>query len=482
MATSSMDKASVLKRIKKDDKEPIEWSHVEIQRAKTAQITLPEGMSFDDAILWIKKKQKEEETDINFFREFQFHPHDGAVALAHVLKDLFGWQELVPQMTWFGKILPAMLSIKTGVNKHVTVPWGQMAIPGVEGLVQTQAKGGYNRETKVHEPELFILSGKIWQRDVPIMNFIGDQIEKWVAEHSIYRGKAIDSRREFLDLSKVNESDLIFGPDTMAQIDTSIFTPIDQTEVCREAGIPMKRGVLLEGPFGTGKTLTAYVTAKKAEANDWTFVYGHTEDEIPKVIHLARQYQPAVVFMEDIDTHIAGEGDASLLDIMDGILSKDAEVIVIYTTNKANSLPQALRRPGRLDAVIHVGHPEPEAIHKLIHKYGRGLVNDEEDISGAVKACKGMIPATIREMVERAKLAAIMRTKSTEFSITNEDLVTTIGMMRHQVAYMQEDAKEEKTIKLIAEVTTNKAGGVENIIAGPDLVKSDEKKPVAAAK
>lgn len=449
----ALDRATVLRLLKKEPPK-VEFTHVEVERdANLGRIILPEGMSYDDAIIWLRKKKKEEETDVQFHREFPFHPHDGAVALANVLKSLFGWRELVPEKTWFGEILPTFLSIKTGVNEQVSVPWGQIAIPGVTGVIKTAAKGGYNRETEEWEPEQFIMTGKVWQRDVPVLDFIADEVTKWVAEHSIYRRKAIDSKREFIDLSKVDKNDLIFGPETLAQIDISIFTPIAHTDICKDVGIPKKRGILLQGPYGTGKTMTAYVTAKLATQNGWTFVYGHTEDEVAQVIHLARQYQPAVVFMEDVDTKIgeSTEDESEILDIMDGILSKDSEVITIFTTNHPEDLPMSLRRPGRLDASIYVGPPEPEAVERLIRKYARGLVKDREDIGGAVRACKGMIPATIREMVERAKLTAIHRTKSKDFEITNQDLVVTVGMMREQLAYMKKDRVVQKTVKIIAE-------------------------------
>jgi transitional endoplasmic reticulum ATPase len=449
----SIDKATILRLLKKEPPK-VEFTHVEVIRdSQTGKIVLPEGMSYDDAVIWLRKKKKEEETEVQFMREFPFHPHDGAVALANVLKSLFGWRELVPEKTWFGEILPTFLSIKTGVNEQVSVPWGQMAIPGVTGVIKTAAKGGYNAETEEWTPEQFVMTGKIWQRDVLVLDFIADEITKWVSDHSIYRKKAIDSKRDFLDLSKVKQDDLIFGPETLAQIETSIFTPIAHSALCREAGVPGKRGILLQGPYGTGKTLTAYVTAKLAVANGMTFVYGHTDDDIAQVIHLARQYQPSVVFMEDVDTKIGDtdEDQSEILDVMDGILSKDSEVIAIFTTNHPEDLPKALRRPGRLDAVIHVGPPEPAAVERLIRKYSRGLIPAAQDISGAVRACKGMIPATIREMVERAKLTSINRTKSKEFEITNEDLIFTIGMMRGQLAYMQADRPVQKMVKLLAE-------------------------------
>jgi hypothetical protein len=90
----------------------------------------------------------------------------------------------------------------------------------------------------------------------------------------------------------------------------------------RDEKMPLKRAILFEGDYGTGKTLAAFLTAQIATANGWSFHYCRPgRDNIATVMKTARLYQPAVVFFEDVDT-IAEGGDADdvsqLLDIFDG--------------------------------------------------------------------------------------------------------------------------------------------------------------------
>ncbi len=293
-----------------------------------------------------------------------------------------------------------------------------------------------------------------------------------MAENSIYRGKAINSKREFLDLTNVNPNELIFGPKLEREVSVNIYTPIAKREACREAGIPFKRGILLMGPFGGGKTLTGLNTAALARQHGVTFINGLIEDGIPKTMTFAKQYQPAVVFMEDIDRKADdGEELSEVLDVLDGILAKDADVMVIFTTNYPEKIDLAARRHGRIDALIHVGHPEPEAIEKLIRRYARGLVADDTNLDGAVRACNGMSAASIREVVERSKLAAIDRSDSAE-NITCEDLVVTAGMLRPHLDYMKSKVESKRTVKLLAEVND---GNVNTDRGGANVELEEEK-------
>jgi SpoVK/Ycf46/Vps4 family AAA+-type ATPase len=77
--------------------------------------------------------------------------------------------------------------------------------------------------------------------------------------------------------------------------------------------VPLKRGVLLEGPYGTGKTLTAFVTAKKCVENGWTFIMLDRVAALKEALTFARMYAPAVVFAEDIDRSVEGERTVGLM-------------------------------------------------------------------------------------------------------------------------------------------------------------------------
>lgn len=270
----------------------------------------------------------DEESIVGFDRVFEFHPSDGAVGLNTVLKELFGWAD----MKW-----PTYISIDVGVGEQVSVPWGKLQLPGIHGILMMGKVGGdFNPQTSKWEPERFRLNAETCKRDLPKLEIIADLLDGWVKQHSIYRGKAIDCARKFVDLSKIDPADLTFGPDVQAQIETSIFTPLEHAALCTEAGIPLKRGVLLYGPPGCGKTLTAYATAVKATKANWTFLYGRPQDNIAELIAFADQYQPAVVFMEDIDAEISGEKRTArvneILNVVDGLISKNRQMMLILTT------------------------------------------------------------------------------------------------------------------------------------------------------
>src|SRR5690606_34759444 len=132
-----------------------------------------------------------------------------------------------------------------------------------------------------------------------------------------------------------------------AQIRTNLLAPLLYTEACRRHKIPLKRGVLLEGPYGTGKTQTAYACALLATQNNWTFIYLDRVAALDEALVFARQYAPAVVFAEDIDRVTQGERSVEIDDVLnnlDGIDSKNTDIITILTSNHANNINKAMLR------------------------------------------------------------------------------------------------------------------------------------------
>jgi transitional endoplasmic reticulum ATPase len=246
----------------------------------------------------------------------------------------------------------------------------------------------------------------------------------------------------------------------MAQIQTNLFTPIEHTDRCREYHIPLKRGVLLEGPYGTGKTLTAFVTAVKAQQNGWTFILLDKVGGLKKALEFARMYGPAVVFSEDIDRAVTGERSVEMDDILntiDGIESKGSDIITILTSNHVENINPAMLRPGRLDAVIRVHAPDAQSAEKLIRIYARDMLNSDEDVTEAAKHLEGQIPAVIREAVERAKLYAIGRDPSARgIRFTGKDLSNSARGMKMHLELLKpkkiEDSMERRFTQSFVEV------------------------------
>lgn len=411
------------------------------------KIILPKSMGYDKAIETLTRKMKEESTEISINETIEAFPLDGAHALMHVLQDMFGWAQAVPTPGFFGPNPPTLVNLQTGPNTHTQVIWGRFLVPGIEkGNLQT---GGTFHNGK----PCFVINGTILQKDKHIVKEIADKVREKIKTISVYKAKAIKLKTkadgtldigmgpEFIDLSKVNEDELVFSDTVMEHIRTNLFTPVEKTEECRKHGVPLKRGVLLEGKYGTGKTLTAYVTAKKCTDNGWTFIYLDRVSGLKGAMLFAQLYGPAVIFAEDIDRVVQGERTVAVDDVLnqiDGIESKNSELITILTTNYVDKIEKAMMRPGRLDAVISVHAPDAKAAEKLVRIYARGLVSSDEDLTPAGKELENQIPAVIREVVERSKLFAISRLKDGEtLKLTAPDLVHAAQAMKRHLELME---------------------------------------------
>ena len=423
-----------------------------------AVITLPTGMSYAKAREWLTKKEEEENTKVAINEEVDAYVLDGAHAFMLALKDMYGWTEALPTPGFFGSTPPTYISIDKAVDEKIQILWGRVAVPAITGHFDT----GF--AIKDGNRVIFKISGETKQKHVPDVKKIADLTRQYAREHSLYKGKAIrvtfpnlDDEKfnplthapRFIDTRNIKETDLVFPRDIAGLVETTLFTPIRATDACREARIPLKRGILLEGPFGTGKTLTANVTAMLAELHDWTFIYVEDVRRLHEAMRFAKQYQPAVIFAEDIDRADTYDEDSDqpqrseimnqILNTIDGVDMKDTEIMVVVTTNHVEVIHQAMLRPGRLDAVIPVRAPDAEAAERLVRLFSHTLLSPKEDLSRVGRKLGGNIPAVIREVVERSKLAAISRLtlSDTEWDlsqlkITAEDLeVAADGMIAH---------------------------------------------------
>lgn len=383
-----------------------------------SQITLPTGMSPQEGVKWLQRKMAEDDRTVAINEQIDAFPLDGAYALARALNRKYGFTSLVPTPSFFGERPPVLIGVSINANTTVQVPWGRMQIPNVAGHLSTHVSQKDGRQ-------IFVIGGEVKQRHKAEIAEIAQMAREIVRNESIYKGKAIKvsfpnispedfdptaHAPKFIDVTTVNESDLIFPDSVHRTVTDSLFTPIEKTQQCRDYKIPLKRGILLEGPYGTGKTLTAYVTAKKAVANGWTFIYLNSVAELQRAIFFAQQYGPAVIFAEDIDQVLKGGRDDAMngiLNTIDGVDTKGSELIVVLTTNHVDDINPAMLRPGRLDAVIPVRPPDAKAVARLIKLYARGLVNENENFEEAGRILDGKIPAIIREAVERSKLSAL---------------------------------------------------------------------------
>lgn len=435
------------------------------------QIIIPEGMSYAEAAKWVSRKQQEDEQEVAVSETIHGYPLDAALALAKAMSKIYGWTSMTPTPGFFGDRPPHMISVQVAVNETVSVPWGRFKIPGLEGHIES----GITMEDGAFA---FQLEGRVRQKCLVDIKRLAAMAREILVTDSIYKGKAIsvdfpdeddaddfspvDHAPKFMDLSRVRKEELIFPRETQDLVTSSLFTPIRHTQACRDAQIPRKRGILLEGPYGVGKTLTANVVAKLCEENGWTFIYIHDLGSLPKAVRFARRYEPAVIFAEDIDRAVGQDRNDvanDILNTIDGVDSKDRELIVVLTTNNVEKIHPAMLRPGRLDTVVSVRPPDAPSVEALIRLYCRGLLEDNVSLGAVGVKLAGQIPAVIREVVERAKLDAITRLEGTgTLLLAESDLdKAATGMLAHLALVKPKDAPPSQ-VELAAHVIGARIG------------------------
>jgi transitional endoplasmic reticulum ATPase len=421
------------------------------------KIVVPESVPLATAAKSLLQKAQEEEKVIQFHEDIETFIWDGAYAMTKAMEKLFGYSIATPIPGFFGDTPPQMMAVHIDHDKTVSIPWGRFKLPGMEGYVQTSY-------TKKHGRFYFSLMGEIQKKNEPYIKALANLTREIIKAASIYRGKAIQIRfnddngnaltlpePKFLDLSETKNSKLVFSDEVRLAIEHNLFVPIEHSAECRQHKIPLKRGVLLAGKYGTGKTLTGFHTAAKCVANGWTYIHCQRADELPECLRFARQYTPSVVFCEDIDRVVEGERTVEMDDILntlDGVDGKGMEVITVLTTNHLEDINQAMLRPGRIDALINVLPPDEKAVQSLLHLYGRGLIDVNADLSSVGNELKGEIPAVIQESVEKAKLAAISLRKNPNdpLKLTPQALLEAAVGMRAQREALREQKDEDEDL------------------------------------
>ncbi|HEX8498316.1 MAG TPA: AAA family ATPase, partial [Actinomycetales bacterium] len=138
---------------------------------------------------------------------------------------------------------------------------------------------------------------------------------------------------------------------------------------------------------------------------------------IGMVAQLARDLQPAVVVLEDVDLVAEDRGFHhgsspvlfELLDAMDGAAA-DADLLFLLTTNRADILEPALAaRPGRVDVAVEIGLPDDEARRRLFDLYGRGVPLElgDADVDRVVERTAGTTASFLKELLRRAVLESL---------------------------------------------------------------------------
>lgn len=202
-------------------------------------------------------------------------------------------------------------------------------------------------------------------------------------------------------------------------------------EVFQDFGLVHKRGIVLWGPPGSGKSSTIQlILVDVVERGGVAVRYDdpHLFLMGMRVLRTIQPETPVVVLLEDIDSLITRAPESLLLNILDGVERID-RVVFLATTNYPENLgARIINRPSRFDKRFKVGHPTPESRRMYFEHLVGGRQLPEVDLTRWVVDTEGMSLAHLKELF----VAVVI------LGDDYEEAVRTLRTMRENIASSSE--------------------------------------------
>lgn len=250
------------------------------------------------------------------------------------------------------------------------------------------------------------------------------EVRRLALVHNVYRGQVVafggdmfgdrETVLRFQRRPTMTEQDLILPPETLASVSRQVVGVARHREMLLAARQHLKRGLLLYGQPGVGKTHTVRYLVGRLTGTTIIELTGDALGLIGQACSVARSLQPSMIVVEDVDLIAEDRGMHpghhpllfQLLNEMDG-LADDADVVFLLTTNRADLLEPALAaRPGRVDQAVELELPDARARRQLFALYAGALVVDESRLDSVIDRTAGVTASFLKELLRRAAVVA----------------------------------------------------------------------------
>jgi AAA+ superfamily predicted ATPase len=254
------------------------------------------------------------------------------------------------------------------------------------------------------------------------------------------------------ELQKVCWEDIILPKEQRDDIQRTVETFFQQKSVFQEMGFPWRRGILLVGPPGTGKTMVCKAAARAQPETSFLYVRDvrescRGEEAIDSIFAEARRRAPCILAIEDMDGLVYDGNRTRFLNELDGFKNNDG-LLIIASSNHPHKIDEALlKRPSRFDRVYHIGIP---AVEERI-AFGKRLLAHIERLPAGVDigalavrvadGTEGFTPAFLKEAYLSAMLQIVQEGRVNEPGAYAEAVLEQIEMLRH---YLKKAKNPEK--------------------------------------
>ncbi len=404
---------------------------------ETAKIIIPEGMSKLEASKDLKNQWENEEQEQDFVTMFEgWNYKDVLYAIRNTIEDHFGWIAGRPTRWESPTEIDIITNYKNGSAITEKAFIGPVRFPAYE---DAPGDVGVNRGGVAY----ITISAK--RKFGEKITLFFNAVRNFLNTRSIYRGKAVsvtwNQKYETVDMELIEilpNNNIVLNNDEEMVVQNFVLSQLDDEG---------KRCFLFTGSYGNGKTETAMRVGYEANKKGMSFFYVKDSALFSKVLGFAKNYEPCVIFMEDIDEIASGEERTNrmndILNTIDGVETKGRSILTIFTTNHHKRINPALRRPGRIDLIINFSNPDKETVKKIAEKFflklNGGSTLDFDSIAAKMPEAQG---AVIAEICKRS-----LKLYEKEGKITQSIVEAAIVSIKHQTDFMNDDVEKSNSLQ-----------------------------------
>jgi len=261
--------------------------------------------------------------------------------------------------------------------------------------------------------------------DIELMDLVNefqDNFMKYMRKHNFLKGEKLvfdpHASLGFLEYPKLSWDDVILEPSIKETILLNIIFPLRNKTKLHNKKVPWRRGLLMGGIAGTGKTQVCRILCNVLPKNV-TLIWAtpkalYDSDKIRALFEAARYFSPCLIIIEDID-FIGRSRDLSQNQILGELLTQldgndpNHGIFVIASSNRPELLDEALaNRPSRFDVKVEFPLPELKERMKLIKLFTRGMeFENPKDTESIASVTKNLTGAHLKEVFIYSQLKAL---------------------------------------------------------------------------
>lgn len=254
----------------------------------------------------------------------------------------------------------------------------------------------------------------ILQQDFSQVNIFNDIDFKCKPSEYIEISKAGSKSDKPVDVIKkrVSDENLVFEEKSiLSEVinDITSFFSEETKDLYKKMDIPYKRGAILHGPPGTGKSaLIREIIRRIGEKVSKIVINPNISFDITHVLSSllrALNGRSAIIIIEDMDSLINTENRSEFLNLLDGIDVKSGSYIIGTTNYPERIDPAFVNRSGRFDRTYKIDNPSYKTRLLFFESKNLNEVFDtKENISKLfAKYTKGLPMASLKEIITSTK-------------------------------------------------------------------------------